>query len=563
MHPLSSYDAPQGWPIKDAKMTPIELTYADLVAAVDLAQENIMKHIWGAQDARSYLKYHGINNDCIAEIITKTENIRTMKYAEENKEQNPELYQGLVDKQTYDPQYFEPWEKPAQWHRGLELWQHVDTIMHLIFLGVVKSICTVTVDYLKHRGKWSAYQGIQHKLLSAVRPLGLSWCKAMPYATDKFGGYVSENYLALCRLSKWLHGCVDTLVSDIMFVEPDMPQSRWRKEENATWLRIRGEDAMGTAQDLRLRVESLMKREGGPPEIKPVKGGTVDQLQDVILSLQRLVCHTMVRQVNSHSIQRFACDIYLFLGMFDSLDSEMQNTMSPKPVKPTWLSSYNFVCLLNLPRLVTEYGPLRNLWEGGYLGEGFLRLAKPEIGMGYRKNWSVNALLRIYREKSLKQLTVVATESKDVEEEEDEEYDEWEESKQMYKRYRSVQKIGRAWKEGGPLSGIVVEQEDTGAFSFCIAVSPTQALVLTRKQEVPLKHWGLWFHQWEKTDKTIEYEADSIQHYILMLPKYSDIGGFLENQTQYAVVTSEWEELNEDGIFVHGKDAPFDYKTVP
>jgi hypothetical protein len=43
--------------------------------------------------------------------------------------------------------------------------------------------------------------------------------------------------------------------------------------------------------------------------------------------------------------------------------------------------------LLNLPNQLRNYGSMRYIWEGGMNGEGFLRLAKPEIKRGLNRNW--------------------------------------------------------------------------------------------------------------------------------------------------------------------------------
>ena len=48
------------------------------------------------------------------------------------------------------------------------------------------------------------------------------------------------------------------------------------------------------------------------------------------------------------------------------------------------------MCLLNLPKIMAYYGPIRNLWEGGYVGEGYLRIIKPYLSNGLRKNWQKN-----------------------------------------------------------------------------------------------------------------------------------------------------------------------------
>ena len=68
------------------------------------------------------------------------------------------------------------------------------------------------------------------------------------------------------------------------------------------------------------------------------------------------------------------------------------------------MTSYNFPSLLNLPEAMQEYGPLKNLWEGGYQGEGFLLLVKPEASYGMRKNWCCSLHDRILCTKAIDNL---------------------------------------------------------------------------------------------------------------------------------------------------------------
>ena len=42
---------------------------------------------------------------------------------------------------------------------------------------------------------------------------------------------------------------------------------------------------------------------------------------------------------------------------------------------PSWISCSNFMCLLNLPNSMRQFGPLINLLEGRYQGEGYLHIA--------------------------------------------------------------------------------------------------------------------------------------------------------------------------------------------
>ena len=45
---------------------------------------------------------------------------------------------------------------------------------------------------------------------------------------------------------------------------------------------------------------------------------------------------------------------------------------------------------MNLPRISKKFGPLKNIWEGGYIGEAYLRLIKPYLKRGLGKNWEEN-----------------------------------------------------------------------------------------------------------------------------------------------------------------------------
>jgi hypothetical protein len=51
--------------------------------------------------------------------------------------------------------------------------------------------------------------------------------------------------------------------------------------------------------------------------------------------------------------------------------------------KPTWLASYNFLCLPNLPKTIEEFGPIRNYWEGGVMGK-LIQVVKP-LWNGFQK----------------------------------------------------------------------------------------------------------------------------------------------------------------------------------
>jgi hypothetical protein len=62
----------------------------------------------------------------------------------------------MMDKET-NPLSYRMWSMPAFWKRGVELHQHVDVVMHMIFLGVVRTITEMVQEWSKRRGKNAAF----------------------------------------------------------------------------------------------------------------------------------------------------------------------------------------------------------------------------------------------------------------------------------------------------------------------------------------------------------------------------------------------------------------------
>jgi hypothetical protein len=63
--------------------------------------------------------------------------------------------------------------------------------------------------------------------------------------------------------------------------------------------------------------------------------------------------------------------------------------MNVKDESPSWMTQYNFLCLLNIPDVMRKFGCLRNIWEGGVEGEGFLRHYKRELRHGLKPKWQL------------------------------------------------------------------------------------------------------------------------------------------------------------------------------
>jgi len=78
--------------------------------------------------------------------------------------------------------------------------------MHLLFLGVIKTVMQNIQEWMVERNKGSAFIQYSNDKLESMNQLGLDWCKCLPYKTGKLGRWVSENYLAAARLISWFYG---------------------------------------------------------------------------------------------------------------------------------------------------------------------------------------------------------------------------------------------------------------------------------------------------------------------------------------------------------------------
>ena len=102
-----------------------------------------------------------------------------------------------------------------------KVWSHpmgpdlfVDAPMHLLFLGMMKDVHQMTM-------KWCSTLSIKSSTICQICRyfnmffnMKLEWFKIIPIGGSKFSGFISENWLALLQISKWVYSIVVTMHSD-------------------------------------------------------------------------------------------------------------------------------------------------------------------------------------------------------------------------------------------------------------------------------------------------------------------------------------------------------------
>jgi hypothetical protein len=144
-------------------------------------------------------------------------------------------YEEMIHDKQINTMLYANWIPPALWDRGVQLEQHIDVVMHLLFLGVVRSTLEMVQEWSKRRGKNAAFIRYLEGTLESLQVLGIDWWCCMAYKSGKFGGWVLENYVGASRLLTWLYSCSNTIAPDLSFEEPTIQQNKWARRQNSTW----------------------------------------------------------------------------------------------------------------------------------------------------------------------------------------------------------------------------------------------------------------------------------------------------------------------------------------
>jgi hypothetical protein len=391
------WKAPKGFPATitchDGYLRPRKLDYGILSFATRQAHQQVFSGSWSKAECEIFLLYYCINKKAANEIVRHAQNMRALDALSLN-DDAVEDYEALLERKRKYPNEFEPWSMPSFWTRPVPLKAQIDVPMHLIFLGVVQGVAGFIHSWLRKHGKFSNFMRLAEGRLNPLVKFKLSWLKMLPYKGDRLGGWVSENYVSFSRIANWFYLILDDLKPDEgLYKDPETPQMLWKATENRAWLKARGLQSDGKAKELQERVAKYINENNIPPLLQS-PAGTAEDIHQLIGSMYDMVKCIMTFEVNHEVVQ--VADFYIkrFLTHLAHCD----RNINPNSKVPFWISSYTYPCLLNLPAHMKEYGPLKNLWEGGIRGEGSLRYIKPmHRNLGLRVGWPVKILTRAYQ----------------------------------------------------------------------------------------------------------------------------------------------------------------------
>ena len=132
----------------------------------------VVDGVWSTAEARAYMDVFCLKKSTQEYVLTNASNAKVYKEAflqKDESEINMEIFKEIKEERDLNKGSFEIWKFPAKWCRGLQLDMHIETIMHLIFLGVVKSTVIRINSWLKTRGQFTVFVSKTRGRLDSVK----------------------------------------------------------------------------------------------------------------------------------------------------------------------------------------------------------------------------------------------------------------------------------------------------------------------------------------------------------------------------------------------------------
>ena len=182
--------------------------------------------------------------------------------------------------------------------------------------------------------------------------------------------------------------------------------------------------------------------------------------------------------------------VSMFLSVYEGLDQRVM----PNRTKPIWIEKYNMLGLLRAPGHFSRFRLVRNLYEGGHIGEGAVRELRQLCPTGVRAGWSRNMLEKYYRNRNMKTLYREALQGPpglilgNTEHVRNTRRDR-DASLRKYRRYQGIVQLKQYLLTGNTMSTIVCRDPNNGDYIFgCCTKNKQDGWQLHRIEPLGLGH---------------------------------------------------------------------------
>ena len=408
---------------------------------------------WLESDVKRYLAQLCINEATVTFFVDHCRRYVYRNHLSENEEQytHEEVANTILD-YAENPQKYALPTPPAMWQLG-EVEDKTEGIMHLS-MGIQKSVFKFIIRWAAGNKKGASLQRRLAESLGAVQDLKLSYCPCRPYKDEKFGGFTAEVYRAMTMISGCLYLC---LLEQDLEPAPQRgpnggPQNKWTRQDNENWMYIRDVEYSEsiTAPEAREQVRRLLSGDEEPLPVRELPVPiTRDEIRDLFWRM-----HNMFRAIFSTDLvgspakNRATASVMRFLSKIETLDLQL----NPTRKSPIWIAKFNYLGLLRVCGSFTRFNHVRNLYEGGIIGEGIVKVLRPLVAKGVHGRWATNLLLAHYRQTTLDML-IEAAEDRNQQIRKCPLGDDVESSK--FKRFSTATEVAHAMDNGRPLPVLI------------------------------------------------------------------------------------------------------------
>jgi hypothetical protein len=370
-----------------------------------------IRHKWVEADVKKYLGQLCVNESTINQFVaTCRRHVLLQDIKEHPNQYTHEEITTTIQDALKNPIAYKLPEPPALWQLT-DTEDKVEGAMHLS-MGVQKAVFKFVHKWASKHKKGSALQRRMAAQLKAVQELKLSFAPCRPYKDEKFGGFTAETYRSMCMISPWLYRCLleDDLVPPPPCDPGNKPQHKWTKEENVSWMEMRDIDFSPTitAPEAREQVKRLLRKKKKPKVVYTARERIQpDEIRDLVSRMFEMFRSIFCMDLYGEEAKnRATASVMRFLCLMENLDKRM----NPKREKHIWIAKFNFLSLLRICESFARFNQVRNLYEGGIIGEGMVKQLRPLVGKGVHGKWATNLLLAYYRHSTLDMIIEAAEE---------------------------------------------------------------------------------------------------------------------------------------------------------
>jgi len=303
-------------------------------------------------------------------------------------------------------QQYELPEPPPMWSI-CPIHMAVETPMHLQ-MNYIHYNMNFMMNWAKSISKGSYLIRESIVYLSKAKSTNINGFKVITFTTDKFGGYVAENWRCLAQLSPWCFQFIDDQImnQNIYLNLPDPNNvmfSSWTLSQLRAWLLLRNQELERKVSKKELIVMAKQhfeyEKENIGVIIQPPRILESGQIRD-LHRLCRNYCNSLM-SIDLNSVQaENRCISYAmaYLSLADKCYRIIHKTDEYKG----WSTTYTLLGILRAPTHFRDYTHVRSLYEGGDLGEGIVKHLRVFSPTGIHEGWAKNVLLNYYRKDLMK-----------------------------------------------------------------------------------------------------------------------------------------------------------------